>query len=190
MLHKFPDKIVKTKFFFAFQDEKKSIWLTRMGLDGWHLSSVEDNNKYYFKKSEPADNVYIIDCQPDKKDDINYINNIESKGFELVSSHLGTLYWRKPYNENSNFYIDFIYSQKISELSESASTISSSMLLCLMPIIISLIFIFFVAVPKNDFSGLAVIFLIILSASIALMIYLAVVYFKLNKNILNLKNKK
>ena len=49
--------ITKTKWFWAWQDEKEETWLSEMAHQGLHLDDVPFPGRYQFKSGEPADYV-------------------------------------------------------------------------------------------------------------------------------------
>ena len=53
--------VTKTKWFWAWQDEKEETWLTEMAHQGLHLDDVPFPGRYQFKSGEPADYVYRLD---------------------------------------------------------------------------------------------------------------------------------
>ena len=85
----------KTKWFWAWQDEKEEAWLTEMAQQGLHLHDVPFPGKYQFKSGEPADYVYRLDYQSLKtKDKDSYLQLFSDAGWENVGEMGGWMYFR------------------------------------------------------------------------------------------------
>jgi len=87
--------VTKTKWFWAWQDEKEEIWLTEMAHQGLHLDNVPFPGRYQFKSGEPADYVYRLDYQSLKtKDKVSYLQLFADAGWENVGEMGGWMYFR------------------------------------------------------------------------------------------------
>jgi len=87
--------ITKSKWFWAWQDEKEEAWLTDMAHQGLHLHNVPFPGIYLFKSGEPADYVYRLDYQSLKtKDKDSYLQLFADAGWEQVGEMGGWMYFR------------------------------------------------------------------------------------------------
>jgi len=87
--------ITKSKWFWAWQDDKEEAWLTEMAHQGLHLHDVPFPGKYQFKSGEPADYVYRLDYQSLKtKDKVSYLQLFADAGWENVGEMGGWVYFR------------------------------------------------------------------------------------------------
>ena len=87
--------ITKTKWFWAWQDEKEETWLSEMAHQGLHLDGVPFPGRYQFKSGEPADYVYRLDYQSLKtKDKVSYLQLFADAGWENVGEMGGWVYFR------------------------------------------------------------------------------------------------
>jgi len=87
--------VAKTKWFWAWQDEKEETWLTEMAHQGLHLDDVPFPGRYQFKSGEPADYVYRLDYQSLKtKDKESYLQLFADAGWENVGEMGGWVYFR------------------------------------------------------------------------------------------------
>ena len=87
--------ITKTKWFWAWQDEKEEAWLSEMAHQGLHLDGVPFPGRYQFKSGEPADYVYRLDYQSLKtKDKVSYLQLFADAGWENVGEMGGWVYFR------------------------------------------------------------------------------------------------
>ena len=87
--------ITKTKWFWAWHDEKEEAWLADMAHQGLHLYDVPFPGRYQFKSGEPADYVYRLDYQSLKtKDKDSYLQLFSDAGWENVGEMGGWMYFR------------------------------------------------------------------------------------------------
>jgi hypothetical protein len=56
------EHLIKWKFFLSILKERD--WLEKMAETGWLLEKIDIGMRYHFKKIEPAQKVYEIDCFP------------------------------------------------------------------------------------------------------------------------------
>ena len=85
----------KTKWFWAWQDEKEETWLSEMAKQGLHLEKVTLPGTYQFRKGEPANYTYRLDYQSLKsKDKDSYLQLFEDTGWESVGEMGGWMYFR------------------------------------------------------------------------------------------------
>ncbi len=62
--------VVKSKFFWHWEDDKEEAWLTQMAKQGLHLVKPGALSRYTFVQGEPRNEIYRLDfIQSDKKDD-------------------------------------------------------------------------------------------------------------------------
>ncbi len=86
--------INKNKWFWAWQDDKEEAWLSEMAQEGLHLENVS-LGRYKFRKGEPANYVYRLDCQSLRsKDKESYLQLFEDTGWEHVGEMSGWMYFR------------------------------------------------------------------------------------------------
>ena len=87
--------ITKTKWFWAWQDEKEEAWLTEMAHLGLHLDDVPFPGRYQFKSGEPADYIYRLDYQSLRtKDKDSYLQLFTDADWEYVGEMGGWMYFR------------------------------------------------------------------------------------------------
>ncbi len=87
--------ITKTKWFWAWQDEKEEAWLTEMAHQGLHLDDVPFPGRYQFKSGEPADYIYRLDHQSlGAKDKDSYLQLFADAGWENIGEMGGWMYFR------------------------------------------------------------------------------------------------
>ena len=87
--------VIKTKLFWAWQDEKEEAWLSEKAREGLHLESIPFPVRYKFQKGEPANYVYRLDYQSLKsKDRESYLQLFEDAGWEHVADMGGWIYFR------------------------------------------------------------------------------------------------
>ena len=106
--------VTKTKWFWAWQDEKEETWLTEMAHQGLHLDNVPFPGRYQFKSGEPADYVYRLDYQSLRgKDKDSYLQLFADAGWENVGEMGGWMYFRY---EVTNGEAPEIYSDRESKI--------------------------------------------------------------------------
>ena len=87
----------RTRWFWAWQDEKEEAWLEEMSQAGWHLRSVQIPCRYTFATGEPCRTVYRLDFRPaDKARWQEYRQIFEDAGWEYVGEGSAWRYWRRP----------------------------------------------------------------------------------------------
>jgi len=87
--------ITKTKWFWAWQDEKEEVWLSEMANQGLHLENIQLPGNYQFRKGDPANYVYRLDYQSLKsKDKDSYLQLFSDAGWKLVGEMGGWVYFR------------------------------------------------------------------------------------------------
>lgn len=95
--------ISKTKWFWAWQDEKEEAWLSEMANQGLHLNDVPLPGNYHFRKGEPANYVYRLDYQSLKaKDEDSYQQLFADAGWEHVGEMGGWVYFRYKVTNGEN----------------------------------------------------------------------------------------
>lgn len=88
--------IRKTKWFWAWQDEKEEAWLKELSLQGWHLTSAQPFGHYIFTGGEPKNYVYRLDFQASSKLDLgSYLKLFDDTGWEYIGDMMGWKYFRK-----------------------------------------------------------------------------------------------
>lgn len=87
--------ITKTKWFWAWQDEKEEVWLSEMAKQGLHLEDIQLPGSYKFRKGDPTNYVYRLDYQSLKSRDKNsYLQLFTDAGWEHVGEMGGWVYFR------------------------------------------------------------------------------------------------
>lgn len=95
--------ITKSKWFWAWQDEKEETWLREMSNQGWHLVAAQPFGKYIFASGEAKDYVYRLDYMtPTQKDLDGYLKLFEDAGWEYIGDMMGWKYFRKLAREGEN----------------------------------------------------------------------------------------
>lgn len=85
----------KTRWFWAWEDEKEEQWLREMAQEGWHLIKPEVFGRYTFEQGEFQDIVYRLDYNAGTKDKAEYYQLFEDAGWEFVDEMGGWQYFRK-----------------------------------------------------------------------------------------------
>ena len=115
--------VTKTKWFWAWQDEKEETWLTEMAHQGLHLDDVPFPGRYQFKSGEPADYVYRLDYQSLKtKNKVSYLQLFADAGWEQVGEMGGWMYFRY---ESINGEAPEIYSDRESKIGKYQRILAS-----------------------------------------------------------------
>ena len=124
--------VTKTKWFWAWQDEKEETWLTEMAHQGLHLDDVPLPGRYQFKSGEPADYVYRLDYQSLKtKNKVSYLQLFADAGWEQVGEMGGWMYFRY---ESINGEAPEIYSDRESKIGKYQRILGS--LAILLPLMV------------------------------------------------------
>ncbi|NQS92234.1 MAG: DUF2812 domain-containing protein [Chloroflexi bacterium] len=90
-----PEIITKTRWFWAWQDDKEEAWLAEMAKQGYHLADLPFPSRYHFNKGEPGDYVYRLDYRPLKsKEQESYLQLFADAGWEHVGEMRGWIYFR------------------------------------------------------------------------------------------------
>lgn len=87
--------IKKSKWFWAWNDDKEEAWLRQMAQQGLHLQKAAPLGEYQFVRGEPEDVVYRLDYIPTNKKDVHYFQLFRDAGWEHVGEMMGWQYWRK-----------------------------------------------------------------------------------------------
>jgi hypothetical protein len=87
--------INKSKWFWAWADDKEEAWLRANANQGLHLVQARPFGLYVFRQGIPRDVVYRLDyISSPKKDDL-YFQLFRDAGWEYVGEMMGWQYWRK-----------------------------------------------------------------------------------------------
>lgn len=89
-------KIVKkSKWFWAWQDEKEEDWLREMSKQGYHLNKPVFFGSYEFDLGEPADYIYRLDFNASSNKDLDtYLQLFDDAGWEYLGNLGGWQYFR------------------------------------------------------------------------------------------------
>ncbi len=104
--------IKKSKWFWAWQDDKEEIWLHEMATQGFHLQTVGFPGSYEFEAGEPRNDFYRMDYFIDRKDYQNYLQLFKDAGWEHLGEMGGWQYFRTTAEGNS---IPEIYTDQTSK---------------------------------------------------------------------------
>lgn len=88
--------IQKTKWFWAWDDEKEEAWLRHMAQEGFHLEKPSYFGRYTFAQGEKEDVVYRLDFVLSSQNKEDYFQLFLDAGWEHVGEMSGWQYWRKP----------------------------------------------------------------------------------------------
>jgi hypothetical protein len=87
--------VKKSKWFWAWQDDKEEAWLREMARQGLHLKTPDLFGQYTFVQGEPRDVVYRFDFVTMAKKNEDYFQLFRDAGWEHVGEIGGWQYWRK-----------------------------------------------------------------------------------------------
>ena len=87
--------VIKSKWFWAWQDDKQETWLEEMSRQGLHLQAIKPFGRYVFEQGEPKDYSYRLDFDKSSDKDSDYFQFIQDSGWERVAEVAGWQYWRK-----------------------------------------------------------------------------------------------
>jgi hypothetical protein len=88
--------VKKSKWFWAWQDDKEEAWLREMARQGLHLKQLQVFGSYTFVQGEPQEVAYCLDFVTQPKKDESYFQLFKDAGWEHVGEMGGWQYWRKP----------------------------------------------------------------------------------------------
>lgn len=86
----------KSKWFWAWQDDREEQWLGEMSRQGLHLLQVKPFGKYTFELREPSEFAYRLDFVTEAIKKPDYFQLFRDAGWEHVGEMMGWQYWRKP----------------------------------------------------------------------------------------------
>jgi hypothetical protein len=90
------NRLIKTRWFWPWQDEKEEAWLEQMSASGWHLSAVGLMGRYTFDEGQPNQYTYRLDFMySDKKKLPEYLQIFQDAGWEYIGEMANWRYWRK-----------------------------------------------------------------------------------------------
>lgn len=95
----------KTRWFWAWDDEKEENWLRQMAQDGWHLISPNPFGSYTFESGEPNDVIYRLDYISGSTDKAEYFQLFRDAGWEHIDEMGGWQYFRKEYVDGEIYEI-------------------------------------------------------------------------------------
>jgi hypothetical protein len=87
--------VQKTKWFWAWQDDKEEEWLGEMSRQGLHLQHAGAFGQYTFVQAEPREYAYRLDFVTNTKKNADYYQLFQDAGWEHVGELGGWQYWRK-----------------------------------------------------------------------------------------------
>jgi hypothetical protein len=85
----------KSKWFWAWQDDKEEEWLGEMSRQGLHLQHPGAFGQYTFEQGAPGEFAYRLDFVANAKKNENYYQLFRDAGWEHVGELGGWQYWRK-----------------------------------------------------------------------------------------------
>jgi len=92
--------IQKTKWFWAWNDDKEEAWLGQMASEGWHLVSLRLPGNYLFEEGSPRQDVYRMDYISNPKDYQDYLQLFKDAGWEHIGRMGSWQYFRKSVQGN------------------------------------------------------------------------------------------
>ena len=87
--------IRKSKWFWAWQDDKEEEWLGEMSRQGLHLQHPGAFGQYAFEHEAPHEFAYRLDFVANAKKNEDYYQLFRDAGWEHVGELGGWQYWRK-----------------------------------------------------------------------------------------------
>jgi hypothetical protein len=87
--------VKKSKWFWAWQDDKEEEWLGEMSRQGLHLQHADLFGQYTFEKGETREFAYRLDFVTNSKKNADYYQLFRDAGWEHVGELGGWQYWRK-----------------------------------------------------------------------------------------------
>ena len=103
------NKIIKHKWFWAWQDDKEEQWLSDMSKQGYHLVRPGFFGRYEFLQGEPKNYVYRLDYMTGKRDDKeSYLQYFADAGWTYLGEFGYWQYFRilAGEGENPEIYTD------------------------------------------------------------------------------------
>jgi hypothetical protein len=86
---------IKSKWFWAWQDDREEAWLGEMSRQGLHLMHPGAFGQYTFEQGEPRELAYRLDFVTNAKKNPDYYQLFRDAGWEHVGELGGWQYWRK-----------------------------------------------------------------------------------------------
>jgi len=87
--------INKSKWFWAWQDDREEEWLGEMSRQGLHLQSPGAFGQYAFEQGQPRQVAYRLDFVTTARKNDDYYQLFQDAGWEHVGQMGGWQYWRK-----------------------------------------------------------------------------------------------
>jgi hypothetical protein len=87
--------VKKSKWFWAWQDDREEAWLGDMSRQGLHLTHPGAFGQYTFEQGEPRELAYRLDFVPNARKTPDYYQLFRDAGWEHVGELGGWQYWRK-----------------------------------------------------------------------------------------------
>ena len=85
----------KSKWFWAWQDDKEEAWLGEMSRQGLHLQHVAAFGQYTFVQGEPGEYAYRLDFVTNANKNPDYYQLFRDADWEHVSEMSAWQYWHK-----------------------------------------------------------------------------------------------
>jgi hypothetical protein len=85
----------KSKWFWAWQDDREEQWLAEMSRQGLHLQHAGAFGQYTFKRGTPREYAYRLDFVANARKNPDYYQLFQDAGWEHVGDMGGWQYWRK-----------------------------------------------------------------------------------------------
>jgi len=85
----------KSKWFWAWQDDREEEWLGEMARQGLHLVHAGPFGQYTFEKGTPRQVAYRLDFIQTSKKKEDYFQIFRDAGWEHVGEMANWQYWRK-----------------------------------------------------------------------------------------------
>jgi hypothetical protein len=121
--------VQKTKWFWAWQDDREEEWLGEMSRQGLHLRQPGIFGQYTFQPGAPREFTFRLDFVTNAKKNDDYYQLFQDAGWEHVGVLGGWQYWRK---EVVNGKVPEIFTDNASKIQKYQRLIG--VLVILMPI--------------------------------------------------------
>ena len=108
------NKIIKYKWFWAWQDDREERWLEQMSAQGYHLVEPGFFGRYVFEQGQPIKYIYRLDFISHKKDQMeSYLQYFKDAGWEYLGDFGSWQYFRIVVDDSKNPEIYTDYASKI-----------------------------------------------------------------------------
>ncbi len=174
------ETIIKSKWFWPWQDQKEEQWLEEKSRQGNHLYKISAFGRYTFKKGTPKIYVYRLDFMlDDKGEKESYLQIFLDAGWEYLGEMNGWQYFRKEAEAEANTEIFTDQHSKVKKYERLIAYQASSL---------GILMLLFVTViePWEQFHWLS---LVVTLVYVGLLVFQSIVLLNIIKRIQTLKGK-